>query len=591
MDPRIYRAAFVPVLFALILLAFSLENRPRSLKTTLAPDAFEGSTAFADAFGRGGRGGLADRFPNRRPGSAGDEQLARVIASRMEGTPGFRVRSEVRDGETIDGTRRLRTVIAERAGTVDERIAVIAHRDAAGRRAAAELSGTAALLELARVFGAPRRTRRTLVLASTSAGSGGAAGAAALADELGGPVAAVLVLGDLASSKVRPPFVNPWSNALGASALRLRATLQEAVRSETGTGAGPPRAMTQFIRHALPATYGEQGVLLSKRIPAVLLSVGGDRPPAADAPISRERLQAFGRVALRTVTALDGAPSERALGAETTSSDLVTNRKVVPGWAIRLFTGALLLPPLLAAVDGFAAVRRHRGRVLTWLRWTLAWALPFVLAALFAILLRLTGLLSAAPGAPTSPRALPVEIPALLAVALVFVLAWAWLRPGVMRLVRAGGDLAEPGAGSMVMLVALVTTIAVWVGNPYAAALVIPAMHAGLFAVASELRRATRLGAVAVGMLPFAVVAIALSHALGLGLLDAIWLGLLLVAGGHVSLLSVLLWSLLAGCAAGALRIAARPDAGDEAISITVRGPRTYAGPGSLGGTESALRR
>ncbi|MDX6689443.1 MAG: hypothetical protein QOG15_900 [Solirubrobacteraceae bacterium] len=585
-----YRAAFVPVLFALILLAFSLENRPRPLTTSLAPDAFDGTAAYRDAYGRTG---LAARFPERRPGSVGDEQLASLIARRMEATPGFRVRTATIDGETIDGNRPLRTVIAERTGTVDERIVVVAHRDAAGHGAAAELSGTAALLELGRVFGAPRQTRRTLVLVSTSGGSGGAAGAAALAKQLGGPVAAVLVLGDLASTKVRTPFVSPWSNALGASPLRLRTTLQQAVRTETGTRADPPRALTQFMRHALPATYGEQGVLLAEGIPAVLLSVNGDLPPAADAPVSRERLQAFGRVALRTVTALDGATRAQALLGQRTSSDLMTNRKVVPGWAIRMFTGALLIPPLLAAVDGFAAVRRHRARVLTWLRWTLVWALPFLLAALFAIALSLVGLLTAAPGAPVPPDALGVALPALLAVALAFALAWAWLRPFAMRLVHAGGDLAEPGAGSMLMLVALAATVAIWVGNPYAAALVIPAMHAGLFALAPELRvrRTIRLVAVAIGALPLAVVAIALSRALGLDVLEALWVGLLLVAGGHVSLLSVVLWSLLAGCAAGALRVAARPDADIEATPITVRGPRTYAGPGSLGGTESALRR
>jgi hypothetical protein len=33
------------------------------------------------------------------------------------------------------------------------------------------------------------------------------------------------------------------------------------------------------------------------------------------------------------------------------------------------------------------------------------------------------------------------------------------------------------------------------------------------------------------------------------------------------------------------------PADGDGAVPITVRGPAGYAGPGSLGGTESALRR
>src|SRR5436190_6999682 len=221
-DPRLYRAALVPVLVALVLLGFSLENRPRPLTTTLAPDAFAGDRAFDRAYGEGG---LADRFPDRRPGSLGDERLAQLAAAQMR-EAGFRVRSVVHDGETIDGKRRLRTVIAERAGTVDERVVVVAHRDAAGPRAEAELSATAALLELARVFGAPRQTQRTLTLVSTSGGSGGAAGAARLADELDGPVAGILVLGDLASRNLRVPLLSPWSDGLGGSPGRLRSTLQ-----------------------------------------------------------------------------------------------------------------------------------------------------------------------------------------------------------------------------------------------------------------------------------------------------------------------------------------------------------------------------
>ena len=54
----------------------------------------------------------------------------------------------------------------------------------------------------------------------------------------------------------------------------------------------------------------------------------------------------------------------------------------------------------------------------------------------------------------------------------------------------------------------------------------------------------------------------------------------------------MLLWSVVAGCGVGALLVAAaaRAPAGEDDIPITVRGPKSYAGPGSLGGTESALR-
>ena len=145
------------------------------------------------------------------------------------------------------------------------------------------------------------------------------------------------------------------------------------------------------------------------------------------------------------------------------------------------------------------------------------------------------------------------------------------------------------------MLVAIAGAIAVWVGNPYAAATLVPALHVWLFALSSELemRRAARVALVAVGILPVALVALVVARALGLGGLDAGWELLLLVAGGHVSVGGVLLWSLLAGCAAAAVMIAlrGRVHADADSVPITVRGPRSYAGPGSLGGTESALRK
>ncbi|HEY1538705.1 MAG TPA: M28 family peptidase [Solirubrobacteraceae bacterium] len=592
-DPRLYRAALIPVLFALVLLAFSLENRPRPLTSALSPDAFEGDRAFASTYGTGSN--LAERFPDRRPGSAGDERLADYVAAQLRRARGFHVRTTVHSGQTIDGRRSLRTVIAERPGSIDERIVVVAHRDAAGHGAEAELSGTAVLLELARVFGAPRGTQRTLTLVSTSGGSGGAAGAAALADDIGGPIAGVLVLGDLASRTIRAPLLTPWSDGLGATPLRLLATLQEALRQETGSKARQPRALSQFARFAMPAAYGEQGVLLARGLPAVGLGIGGDEPPPAGDAISAQRLTTLGRVALRTVSALDAAPRGKPVSPQASSRDLVFSRKVLPGWAVRLFVGSLLLAPFVVAVDALAAMRRGREPVLAWLRWTLACALPVVVAALFAIALGAIGLLAATPDAPIAPRSLPAQAPALLAVVLVLVLAWVWLRPAVLRLTGAAGPPPSPAAGVSVLLVALVATLLTWIGNPYAAAALVPALHIWGFVLAPELRirRPLRLALVVLGIAPVALLAAVVAHSLGLGPLDAAWELLLLVAGGHVSLLGVLLWSLLAGCAAAALTIAARAGAPDSRIdpTITVRGPRSYAGPGSLGGTESALRR
>jgi hypothetical protein len=262
---------------------------------------------------------------------------------------------------------------------------------------------------------------------------------------------------------------------------------------------------------------------------------------------------------------------------------------------VRLFTGALLLAPLFAAVDALAALRRRREPVFVWLRWALAGALPFALAALFALFLGMTNLLGAAPSAPVPPVAMPEQPAALLAVALVFVLGWAWLRPTVLRLAGATGEPTAPGAAVVVVLVTLLAAICVWIRNPYAAALLAPALHIWLFALAPEvrMRRPLRLAIVVLCFLPLAVVAVALASALDLGFVDVAWELLLVVAGGHVSLLSALLWSLVAGCGTAALLIAAhrRERDHDGEIPITVRGPASYAGPGSLGGTESALKR
>jgi hypothetical protein len=76
-----------------------------------------------------------------------------------------------------------------------------------------------------------------------------------------------------------------------------------------------------------------------------------------------------------------------------------------------------------------------------------------------------------------------------------------------------------------------------------------------------------------------------------------IWEAALLVAGHAVSLVTVVLWSFVLGCMASAVAVvvmAARrpvPIAAGAKVVPSVRGPVGYAGPGSLGGTKSTVRR
>src|SRR5204862_2409061 len=255
-----------------------IESAPHALTTTLPPDSFSGGRAFGEL------GELATRYPSRRPGSAGDDALAGRVRTTLR-EEGFRVRDRRFEARTAVGERQLRTVIGTRAGLSERQVVVVAHRDAVSTPARAELSGTAALLELARVFNG-RTLHKTLVLASTSGGSGGAAGAAELASQLSGPVDAVLVLGDMAGRRERRPMAVPWSNDVGAAPLQLRFTAESAVGLETGLRAGQSGPISQFARMAFPLTVGEQGEVAAAGLPAVLLSRSGERGPGAENRVS-----------------------------------------------------------------------------------------------------------------------------------------------------------------------------------------------------------------------------------------------------------------------------------------------------------------
>jgi hypothetical protein len=68
------------------------------------------------------------------------------------------------------------------------------------------------------------------------------------------------------------------------------------------------------------------------------------------------------------------------------------------------------------------------------------------------------------------------------------------------------------------------------------------------------------------------------------------WSLLLLVAGGQVGIPALLVLAVLAACALGAFRLALLPTTGEvPPATDSVRGPMGYAGPGSLGGTESGF--
>ncbi len=597
LDPRIYRTGFIAVALAVIVFAFSLGDQRGALSPTLAPDAFNGPAAHSlmNAF--------AVTYPDRRPGSDGDTALAADIARRLRRIQGsYTVSTHVFKGRTVDGTRTLENVIATKVGESPGTILVVSHRDSLANGAAdgapADLAGSAALIELGRVL-AGETQHRTIVLASTS-GSAGASGATELARTIPGPIDAVLVLGDLAGRSVHQPIIVPWSNALPVAPTMLRNTVAGALSSQVAPRSTGTSVADQLAHLAFPFTLSEQGPFGARGIPAVTLSLSGDRAPAADQLTSADQMTAMGRSVLLTINALDNGPQ-----IARASTYVLFQGKVIPAWAIQLLVLAFILPVLIATIDGLARARRRGHSITRAVVWVLASAVPFALTALLVVAGRVSGVVDIAPPGPVAGGAVPLRstgVVLIIAAVVIIGLAFFAVRPliiwlgGAKRVARVRDDASDClGAAAALLLVMCVTALAIWVTNPFAAALVIPALHLWMWLVDPEVRLhpAGALALLLGGLVPPVLLILFYAHQLSLGPIDLVWNVLLLLAGGHLALVVAIEYSVLLGCLVSAALIARRELSAPrpEDAPVTVRGPITYAGPGSLGGTESAIRR
>ena len=339
------------------------------------------------------------------------------------------------------------TVIGVRPGLSSRQIVIVSHRDAIGHPGQAELSGTAVMLELARLFRA-RDLRKTLVLVSTSGATDGFTGARAWAEATDGP--------GRRRARARRPGGDPGRPAVGGpvvarprsrAARRSSGPSRAAIRRQAGAP-GSSRAIAQWFRRALPFTVSEQGVIADQSLPAVLVGVSGERGARPDERVVRAQMARFGRGVLRAVSALDaagpndGATTEPAFAGEP--KGIVTLRNVLPDWAVRLLVGTLLLPALLTALDGFFRARRRHLAVGPWLAWLGATGLPVVLAWVWARALGVTGALDP-PDAPVLPLP-PVEWVAFASVAVVLAARLVRRACADPRAYRRRGRARSPAA-------------------------------------------------------------------------------------------------------------------------------------------------
>jgi hypothetical protein len=585
LEPRIYRAAFIPALFAFVVAMFSLQSRPPSVPQALAADIlFDGRAGLA------GARQLAAAYPDRRPGSAGDRRAAAQVAGKLKsqhfGVTVDRFRSDDHD---------LVNVVGRRIGESPRQLVVVAPRDSDRvPDVAGSAADTASLLEIARALEG-RATNKTLVLASVDGSTLGSAGARRLAGQLAsaGPVEAVVVITDIGVRSARGSLLVPWSETTLRTGLRLQRTVGESVRLELQSGGAgrSPGTGAQAARLAFPLGIGDQAPFIDQGLDALRLSGSGELPPAAQPAPNADRIGSLGRATLRTIFAYDAAGRVD----EKPASFVLIAQKLLPQWSVALLVGALILPLIAAAVDFFARVRRRREPVVPWLRWIAAGVVPFLVALALAEFLALVGVVPDAPPVPLPPGEHKLDGTGGLALALCtlsFAAAWGFART------RLVGRLPGPnrrGAAAALALVLSVVAVAVWVVNPFAALALLPAFHAWLLVTASPVPAKRPVGAalVVAGLLVPLVIGLSLLDRLSLGPISGLWYGFLLITGHHVGLYTVLVGATLLACFAAALRIALarrRERPRDEEVP-SVRGPGGYAGPGSLGGTESALSR
>jgi hypothetical protein len=221
------------------------------------------------------------------------------------------------------------------------------------------------------------------------------------------------------------------------------------------------------------------------------------------------------------------------------------------------------------------------------------------------LLARLIGVIKVAPPGPVAAGAIPLGgggAALLIVMALVLVAGSAGVLAVARRLPtrtrtsrRPLEGLDSDGALAGLLVVMCLVTFVIWLSNPFAAFLLVPALHLWLWAISPDMRVPVplRLVLIAIGVAPAVLVVGYYANELGYGPINVVWEMVLLLAGHGVSIVAALEWSVVLGCFLSALTLALLAARGSRAVPVpvTVRGPITYAGPGSLGGTKSALRR
>jgi hypothetical protein len=551
-DLRLYRVAFLPALVALVALLFSLQSLPQALSPLVSPATFDPSAAA------GITRQIVKRAPVRTPGNPGDSTIADMVARAFGQVRGGEVIDQRFDGDFNGDTASMRNVVLRLHGVSDHIVALIAPRDtASGPGATSSAAATAALIELASDLGSSRHAK-TILLASTDGSSAGAAGAKELASELlpSDKVDGVIVLSAAGAAQLQAPYLIDTSDGPNRTSVQLERTAERALHDQAAVSVHRPGALGQLADLAIPFGLGEQAPLIDRGIPAVALSTSGERPLPAAADgldsLSPPRLAAFAQAAYDAVLSLDSQPSLEP----SPDSYIELGGNLIPGWAISLLALGLILPALVAAVDGLARAARQ-GEAAAALAWAAPRSVPLIAALALLYLLAFIGIVTR-PAFPFDPATIRLGAGEVAIVALLAAAGFAaWRRLG------AGGvpaTLDREAGATAAGLILVVSVLIIWLANPYLGLLAVPVAHAWIPRARAE-RRLARLrtgAAIVLAAAPVCLAIASVASRLDMGA-SLPWQALVMVGDGGVPLLIAFAGCLAVGSLTALLVVSSPP--------------------------------
>ncbi len=487
----------------------------------------------AAIFNAGETSQLATQFqqtaPLRVPGTvgaaAGEQWVTQQFQSLPESDKRVAIqRAVVRRGDdTTPIVNVLFTVPAKAATKSQRNILVVAPRDAP-RQVSGGASGTAMLVELARLS-IRASYHHPMIFLSVDGDTRGNAGLRwYLASVDTKRIAGVIVLDGPGEGQGN--MLHLWASGDGRQALDMRRLAAQAV-SQAGFVPEPqPTLRQQLIRLAVTQTFGAQRAAIDRGVPAVTLSARNEATlPTGVPPINIDYLKGAGNAALNLITILDA--KERANAPD---GALAYAGRILRPSVARLALLFLALPLFVLALDAAARIRRARVRLSAGLR-AVAWRTAPVFVGLgLARLLVAFGVLRAPDvGRPPPALELPFDGQAVLASLLVVLSAaavWMVVRP---RVAATGANPPAEAAGALLVLSGVV--LAAWVFVPFALVVILPAAHAALAAIVAPRVWQLVLLAIAALMAPLAVL-VHIGHVIDRGAIFAGWYLLQTTAAG-----------------------------------------------------------